>query len=97
MENRELLKLELKKEVDNYLDKFIDDMGNGFTGESFDIKDIEVIIGKAIDGCKNSILLSAEKVINTNCEKEIISKKKDVYQKWVMRLKTKGKEKWTLC
>lgn len=76
MKNNELIKEELKNKINSNIDEFVDNMLKGFESEKFSLTNIELLIGKVLNECHNNIISSTEKMINTQSERELISKKK---------------------
>ena len=75
MKNKEALKNEMKEKMLKEIERYVDQMEQGFQRDKFDIGEIEKLWSNAIDGCKSVLKDSTEKMLNSVVEKDIISKK----------------------
>lgn len=77
IKNKEKLKQELKEKMNQEIDNYVDAMEQGFCNESFPIGEIEKLWGKAINNCNSILHNGTEEMLNSVCETELISKKKE--------------------
>lgn len=74
--NKEEIKKAIKKEINENLDKFVDELVKDLDGETFDLSKLENSIGDSINGYQDTLINTTERILNSKCCEDLVSKKK---------------------
>ncbi len=81
--DKEEIKKMLKKELDEKIEMFVDELIEDLNKDEFDLSKLENSIGNSINNYQNILMKTTERILNSKSEKELISKKKVNFKKKV--------------